>query len=306
MTTLYSCIKDQHSTLSNWQYYLASAGQITQSHTYGPVYSDQGNLYPLIATDSGLYKGSGYGYIPLGYHINAMRESANGLSGIWMATTQGLKVYYDYGSPPIMDAPINGAGPTSTMMYDVLVNDSDVWVTTAAGISVYHTGPATWSNIPMANVHNISMDLNHDVWVTSETGLNKYNGTTWTNYGTAQGLPANAYKRIFGSADGYLYIQISDAEGGGFIRYAQGNCTRYGVADGLLSDSLAGWTQDNQWKTWICTSKGISTFDGSHFTSIPLGLSNNRGLPAGNQPTDIAISEGTKIVSTTGGLITFQ
>jgi hypothetical protein len=156
----------------------------------------------------------------------------------------------------------------------------------------------------MSNVHNVALDINHNIWVTSENGLKKYNGTSWTSYNTSDGLPANGYKRILASTDGNLYIQISDAEGGGFIKYNNGSWTRFGTSNGLLSNNLGGWVQDNDWQLWICTSRGISIFDGNHFDNYTLGhQSNGQGLPSGFPPTDITTDGWSKFIATTDGYI---
>jgi ligand-binding sensor domain-containing protein len=301
MIAIAGCVKPHN--MSAWIYCTPDGGCITPSHSYGAIYSYNSNGV-VLGTDSGIYSNvAGYKY--LGYHINAIKSGGTYLStSIWMATTAGVKIYSDlHGVVDDIDTP--GHGLASSLTYDLLLVDSTFWVTTSAGLSKYFIPRNQWTNYTMPGVHNMTMDINHDIWVTSDNGLKKYDGIGWTSYTVADGLPANGYKRILASTDGYLYIQVSDAEGGGFIRYNNGSWTRYRVSDGLLSDSLGGWAQDNAWTLWICTRKGISVFDGSSFSNLPIGhQSNGQGLPSSAQPQDITTDGWTKYVTTTNGYIT--
>ena len=65
-------------------------------------------------------------------------------------------------------------------------------------------------------------------------GVSRYDGQTWTNFTTEDGLAGNCVRSVFQDRGGYLWFGTS----GGVSRYDGQTWTNFTTEDGLASNSV--------------------------------------------------------------------
>ena len=136
------------------------------------------------------------------------------------------------------------------------------------------------------SVISIAEDSRGRIWLTgfpgNQLGVSCYDGQSFCNYTTEEGLLTNRIKRIFEDSRGDLWFGTQDA---GVCRYNGKNFTHYTTEGGLTGKEVNDILEDRRGHIWISTEKGVSRYDpddgpdGSftHYTTKE-GLSTNRVL----------------------------
>ena len=66
-------------------------------------------------------------------------------------------------------------------------------------------------------VNDITQDITGKMWFATTVGVSCYDGTTWINYSTAQGLPMQEYFKIFPDRDGAMWALTRYLENGIYV-----------------------------------------------------------------------------------------
>ena len=106
-------------------------------------------------------------------------------------------------------------------------------------------------------------------------GVSRYDGKSFTNYTTAQGLANNSVISITEDKSGNLWFGTF---GGGVSRYDGKSFTNYTTAQGLANNVVRIITEDKSGNLWFGTDGGgVSRYDGKSFTNYTTvqGLANN-------------------------------
>ena len=99
------------------------------------------------------------------------------------------------------------------------------------------------------------VDDEGDVWAgTWGGGLARFDGTTWTNYTTSDGLPANHIFSLHKDPDGVLWVGTSN----GLARMRQGGFDTFTTADGLFSNVVFSITTAGDGSRWIGSYGGVA------------------------------------------------
>ena len=118
-----------------------------------------------------------------------------------------------------------------------------------------------------AYVREILQDRDGVFWFgTNGDGVCRYDGTSLTYLGVAEGLGGQAVREILQAEDGALWF----ATEGGVSRYESGTFTNYTVAHGLSDDSVWSMMLDRSGTLWVGTHGGVCRFDGTAFVPFPL------------------------------------
>ncbi len=115
--------------------------------------------------------------------------------------------------------------------------------------------------------YSIAADKDTNIWIGSNAGLNLYDGTTFSNFTTTDGLPSNHVTAILPRDNGDLWI--GTVTGSGAARYDGMTWEVYGTAEGVVDDDVNDIIEDSQGNLWFATNGGISSFDGVTWTSYP-------------------------------------
>ncbi|MDH4207891.1 MAG: hypothetical protein OEV76_03360 [Anaerolineae bacterium] len=166
-------------------------------------------------------------------------------------------------------------GLTGTFIYDIAVDSQgQAWVGHDRGLSVCDgTGCTTYdqsnSDIPGDSVHEVVAASDGRVWLHSRSvngssgeGVTVYNGVTWTNYTTADGLAENDVRSMAEDLDGHLWF--GHFLNGDVSEFDGSNWTIYPDID-LNHREVASIAVDNLNRKWFITLPVVIVFDGANW-----------------------------------------
>lgn len=144
------------------------------------------------------------------------------------------------------------------------------------GQGIFHKHYSVNDGLPDNCIRTIFKDSRGYVWIGTDTGLSRFDGSTFTNWGTADGLSGLKVWAITEDRDGNMWFGTYD----GGISVFDGKCfTVYNTRNsGLPSNkirALACFPDTNL--VYIGTEKGVIIFDGEQFQTIEMP-EDGRGL----------------------------
>ncbi len=110
-------------------------------------------------------------------------------------------------------------------------------------------------------VNAIVQDRQGNFWFGTDSGLSRFDGTTWVNYRQGSGSHDLIGKRVltlYVDRLGVLWVGIDQ----GLIRIEGENWQRFTKADGLAGDKVYAILEDPQGILWFGTDRGVSRYDG--------------------------------------------
>lgn len=131
----------------------------------------------------------------------------------------------------------------------------------------------TDNGLPSNNVNGVAVDHKNVKWFGTQSGVARYNDTSWVVYTTANGLIDNYINCIAVDVNNHIWVGTDI----GVSVFNGTSWTSYTPANGMLNDivnCIAGAPNGN---IWVGTSSGASKFDGSAWTNYTTseGLSSN-------------------------------
>ncbi len=182
-----------------------------------------------------------------------------------------------------------------------------VWIGTWDGANLYDPKTDTFITYhdELINhwVYGVDIDAEGRVWFGTEGGVSMFDGSKWKSWTHADGLgapnvaaaPASANTGLgtrsrhdldVGTAssssynENYVFAVHVDRTGkgvwfglwggGAALLSREGVWTNYTTREGLAGDIVYSLTQDEKGVMWFGTNKGVSSFDGTHWTSHDL------------------------------------
>ena len=246
-----------------------------------------------VATDSqgGIWLGSNNGVYrlnaafdrldPVQPSMRAVQTLFGSRDGkMWVASSLGLGFFYDGIYQQVENAPHR---------IDALSENSEgkIWMATSESLEAHHQirlfeysdgrmnevmAPAEWNSGP---IHVLYFDRKDSLWIGSAGGLVLKQGSRFTRFTTAQGLPDDLIAQILEDDAGYLWmagrhalfrVKIDELQA-----VADGKGTRvvtalFGADDGLQDAAAPGGGQPRAWKAqdgrlWFTFHKGVVGFD---------------------------------------------
>lgn len=293
----------------------------------------QGTLW-FGATDKGVarYDGKTLEYLTEadGLRGNTVADIAEDKNGVlWLGTHHDMVKYdLDQAAKTGMDAfttfpktdgvPMLGWGWKNV----ITDRDGDIWVNTNQGIFQYDGSTFTEFKVPVntkemggtcATPGPVSLDL-HDSqgnrWFgTDGDGAYKYDGTSFTHYTKADGLPSNTVTSILEDKDGNLWftcIQSLDTRNGdgGLCRYDGKSFTKF-QEDGLIGNDIHTIYEDKSGNIWVgATGVGVYRYDDDGFTLFnePAGINLVKGPNINGLQSMLEDSRGRLWLGFSGGL----
>jgi len=125
------------------------------------------------------------------------------------------------------------------------------WAGTLDGI--YKFNGVTWTTVVFdyVMVRNIAIDKTGNVWA-AKYGALKFDGSHWTSYTTANGLPDNLVQCIYIEPDNTKWFGTLK----GFAKYDGSNWTSYTTVPGVGTKRVNAINRDSRGDLWIGTSEG--------------------------------------------------
>jgi ligand-binding sensor domain-containing protein len=140
----------------------------------------------------------------------------------------------------------------------------------------YYTGNC---NLPSDNVlGGVAVDTNNNKWFGTDMGVTRYNGSTWTTFTTADGLPADIISCIAVDKNNNIWI---GTDGDGVAKYNGSTWSKYTAADGLCDNGIHYISCDINGDVWFGSwGSGVSKLTGTTWTTFTTGLPMNGVNPA--------------------------
>jgi len=190
--------------------------------------------------------------------VYALAEGSGG--EMWFATEEGLARYQ------------NGAwknwkhGDGLGAPYE-LVRDAIQFTSDPATASQHHAQQKAEQGIEDLKVAynpnyiiSLAVDRDGTVWCgTWGAGLARFDGKTWKNYTTADGLPANHIFMLYHDREGRLWIGTSQ---GLARRNDDGGFTVMTTGDGLFANNVFSMAQSDDGTLWIGSFGGVARIAG--------------------------------------------
>ena len=106
------------------------------------------------------------------------------------------------------------------------------------------------------------------LWFATRTsGAYHYDGQSWTNFATQDGLASDLLTAIVEDREGHIWVGTADH---GVSRYDGQDWTSFTDADGLAGNQVRSMVVDRDGHLWFGTAdKGVSRYDGKQFETFP-------------------------------------
>ena len=142
------------------------------------------------------------------------------------------------------------------------------------GIAQYSTQN---TNLPSNSIRDLSTDDQGNLWALTNSGLSKWDDSTWTNFGSAQGLTSSYF--ISQAITDSTFI-VSNTFSSGVVYYNGTSATAYKSFNttGLATNTHSDFERMPAATAAIATNSGLSVFNGSSFTLYQ----QSAGLPSNN------------------------
>jgi len=133
-------------------------------------------------------------------------------------------------------------------------------------------------NIASTGITSIAADPMGRLWVACEAGVAVRNGTAFTSYTDAEGIPAGKVLAVAPGSGGEVWIGTEN----GAARFRDGSWTKYTTAEGLASNKIQAVIADSKGKIYLGTDKGLTTYDGGKFENLNAKNTGSEGLDWNN------------------------
>src|SRR5664279_5751161 len=116
------------------------------------------------------------------------------------------------------------------------------------------------------HVNRGTLDANGFLWLATGEGVSRFDSSRFESFVIADGLPAAKAHDILGTRDGHVYV-ATDA---GLAVLDLGEKYVRPRFHGLTTDATDCVIQDPSGIVWAGTQRGLTRFDGTHATLIPI------------------------------------
>jgi ligand-binding sensor domain-containing protein/signal transduction histidine kinase len=177
----------------------------------------------------------------------------DGAGALWLGTWHGVTRRLPDGTLRTFGRADGLAGEEVIALADA--RDGGVWIGhMRGGLSKLVDGRATVIPLPRADVPVLALheDADGRLWIGTGDGLYSLRGGSFTRYGRAQGLPADAVYRLLPTRAGGLWIGTRD----GLARLDEGHIRRVEPFRGALADCILALLEDADGTLWVGTCAG--------------------------------------------------
>lgn len=180
--------------------------------------------------------------------------------------------------------------------------DGGLWIgTMGGGLNKMHRGVfrqyTDSLRLPSPRIFALLEDAQGRLWIGTDEGLVSWYRGRQENYQVGDGLTSNFISTLRTGQDGSVWIGTA---GGGISILKDGLFTAITTEDGLASNSVLDFHEDDSGDIWIATSSGLSLYRDGKITSV----SSQDGLPLDYIQGIVEDHSGGLWFSSSGGIFT--
>lgn len=187
-----------------------------------------------------------------------------------VGTDKGL-CFYDLVSHKILSYAIEN-GLIDEEILDVKnQNDEFLWIGSKSGLLRFDGVQFQYYNVGMDNNSNhvkcILQDREDNIWLGTHSGLFRYRDNSFSTFDKING-PGNAFiYQIFRDKRNDLWVGTNSS---GIFKYSQGYFKRYGLKDGLVTNTCRAGIEDHEGRLIFGTQYNLCQFKNNRFYEIAL------------------------------------
>ncbi len=117
-------------------------------------------------------------------------------------------------------------------------------------------------------VYTIYQDDHANIWLGTAGGLSMYDGKSFHNYTTVNGLPTNYIGQIVGDSFGSIWFISGRLATGRLVKFDRKKFNIITTEQGLVSDEINHLLYDNRNRLWVATSNGLNRIDVKEFSNL--------------------------------------
>jgi ligand-binding sensor domain-containing protein len=262
----------------------------------------------MIAANEGVVSFDGNAWKP--YNTKNSSLKSNGLHSIATDSQGNVWVGYDGGLGKISSGNITifptteASIPSNDLRFVGQDPVGNIWVGTFDKGASRLDG-AKWVTYNQGNsaitsnyVQSFQTDKDGAYWFGTNNGASKFNGNTWTQYNSFNGLVSYYVKDMLRDAKNDLWLATHD----GISKWDGAKFTNFTTANGLINNKVDKIALDAAGNLWFATNGGLSKYDGAKFTNF----TKDNGLPS-NALTSVFVDKTGKIwVGSDNGIAVFD
>ena len=117
-------------------------------------------------------------------------------------------------------------------------------------------------------VYTIYQDDHANIWLGTAGGLSMYDGKTFHNYNTLDGLPTNYIGQVTGDSYGSIWFISGRLATGRLVKFDRKKFNIITTESGLVSDEINHLLCDDLNRIWVATSGGLNMIDVKEFAEL--------------------------------------
>lgn len=242
---------------------------------YEATIFNRGSGFTCIGTDAGLvirYENNSFELISTlnGLPSNQVNCVTRQNDKLIIGTAGGLCIY-DIVTKKTINYHVENGLIDENINDVVNQNDKFVWIGSENGLLRFDGVQFSYYNIGNDNNSNVVRCLVHaredNIWIGTHSGLFRYKDNSFSTFDKING-PGNAFVyQIFRDSYGDLWMT---SDNNGIYKYSQGYFKRYGMTDGLTTNSVKSGVQDVEGRLIFGTENDITLFKNEKFQTIPI------------------------------------
>ncbi|WP_257659282.1 ligand-binding sensor domain-containing protein [Parapedobacter lycopersici] len=170
-------------------------------------------------------------------------------------------------SKPEDDVTITSHGPSTIVRNIKKDSNGNIWIASWDGVFRYDgkSFNGITSEVSSARFFSVLEDRHGNFWFSSVgSGVYYYDGTSFRNFTTKDGLANDRVTEIFEDKSGNIWFSTE----GGASRYDGQSFRNFTTKDGLPNNGVNSIIEDQAGKFWFGTREAASIYDGKTFTTL--------------------------------------